>query len=273
MPDFKTSDGVRLHYDDEGAGQVILCLPGLTRNGSDFDYVAPYLSEFRVIRLHPRGRGKSDWADPETYQIPVEARDVMELLAHLKLEQVAIIGTSRGGLLAMALAATVKAKLCGVCLVDIGPVIEEAGLEKIRGYIGKDPMAATFDEAATARARIFTDFKNVPEERWLEEAERAYTQTDEGLKIFYDPNLAEVFSDANAVPAPDLWPLFDALADLPLALIRGANSTLLSMDTVHEMQRRRPDMIFANVPDRGHVPFLDEAEALDVLNDWCAELP
>jgi len=273
MPTFDTSDGIRLHYDDEGTGTAILCLPGLTRNGSDFDYVAPYLSDYRLIRLDARGRGRSQWADPETYQLPVEARDVIELLAHLKLERVAILGTSRGGLIAMALAATVKDRLTGVCLVDIGPVIEARGLEAIRGYIGKNPEARTLEEAAAARAALFPDFANLPEGRWLEEAERHFTQTEDGLEINYDPRLAEVFTDANASPAPDLWPLFDALEGLPLALIRGANSNLLSEATAAEMRTRRPDMIFADVPDRGHVPFLDEPEALDALNDWCMELP
>lgn len=97
MPDFTTFDGLRLHYEDQGEGQPILCLSGLTRTTQDFQYLAPHLSNARLIALDYRGRGKSDWADPSTYTVPVEGRDVIELLDHLGLEQVSIIGTSRGG--------------------------------------------------------------------------------------------------------------------------------------------------------------------------------
>ncbi len=173
----------------------------------------------------------------------------------------------------MALAATVKDKLSGVCLVDIGPVIEEKGLAAIRAYIGKNPSAATLQDAAATRASYFPDFVDVHAERWLEEAERHYIETDEGLTINYDPRLAEVFAKASDAPAPNLWPLFHALDGIPLALIRGANSNLLSPETTAEMARRRPDMILAEVPGRGHVPFLDEPEALDALNEWTALLP
>jgi pimeloyl-ACP methyl ester carboxylesterase len=76
-----------------------------------------------------------------------------------------------------------------------------------------------------------------------------------------------VLSDASDL-APNLWPLFDAIGDVPLALIRGANSDLLTPETAAEMRQRRPDLIFAEVPGRGHVPFLDEPEALDALSTW-----
>ena len=74
--------------------------------------------------------------------------------------------------------------------------------------------------------------------------------------------------DGGAQPAPDLWPLFDALAGLPLACIRGANSDLLAPETYVEMKKRRPDMIAVEVPGRGHIPFLDEPESLDALRRW-----
>lgn len=269
MPDFTTSDGLRLHYEDEGAGTPILCLSGLTRNSTDFDYVRPYLEGHRVIALDYRGRGKSQWAkDWETYTIPVEARDVLELMAHLELDQVAVLGTSRGGLIAMALAAIAKPKLMGVCLNDIGPEIAEAGLENIRDYIGQNPDQATYDEAVAMRAKLLPGFDGVSEERWREEVEKHYVETDEGLKINYDPKLADAVIAAGAQPVPDLWPLFDALKGLPVCLIRGANSNLLTPETAAEMQRRNSDMIFADVANRGHVPFLDEPGSLDALNEW-----
>ncbi len=272
MADFEGVGGTRLHYTDEGTGAPVLCLSGLTRNGTDFDYIAPHLSGVRLIRMDYRGRGKSDWAAPETYTIPTEGMDAVMLLDHLGLDRAAILGTSRGGLIAMGLAATVKARLTGVCLVDIGPELATEGLDAIRGYIGRNPSQKTHAEATSMRAELMAGFEDVPDSRWAEEVAKHYTQTPDGLIINYDPKLREAVAAAGAAPAPDLWPLFDAMADLPLAAIRGANSNLLSAETFAEMQRRRPDMIAAVVPGRGHVPFLDEPEAVAAIQHWIGEV-
>ena len=106
MAFFQTSDGLKLYYTDEGEGLPLLCLSGLTRTGGDFDYVAPHLPNVRLIRMDYRGRGQSEWGDHTTYSIPVEARDAVELLDHLGVDKAAVLGTSRGGLIAMMLAAT-----------------------------------------------------------------------------------------------------------------------------------------------------------------------
>ncbi|MCF6445601.1 alpha/beta fold hydrolase [Nereida sp. MMG025] len=272
MPTFTAHDGITLHYTDHGEGTPILCLSGLTRNGQDFNYVAPHLADHRVIRLDYRGRGKSDWADPATYQIANEARDVLDLLDHLGLEQTAILGTSRGGLIAMVLAAIAHDRLTGVCLNDIGPELDPRGLDVIMNYIGKNPSQKTWADAAAIRGDIMRGFANVPLSRWQDEVRTLFHQTPDGLHITYDPALADAVAAAGAQPAPDLWPLFDALAGLPICAIRGANSDLLSAQTLADMRKRRPDMITATVPDRAHIPFLDEPEALDALQKWTALL-
>jgi pimeloyl-ACP methyl ester carboxylesterase len=270
MPEFRTSDNLRLWYEDQGDGQPLLCLSGLTRNSTDFDYVLPYLlGEHRVIRLDYRGRGKSQRApDWKTYTIPTEARDVLELLDELGLAQVPIIGTSRGGLIGMALAMLAKDRLGGLCLVDIGPELAAEGLDVIKDYVGLNPSAKTYEEAALERATLMAGFDNVPAERWRDEVHHHYRETDNGLVINYDARLRDAVLDGGTQPMADLWPLFDALEGLPLACIRGANSDLLTPETLTEMARRRPDMIVAEVPGRGHVPFLDEPEALEALNEW-----
>lgn len=267
MPTFQSTDGLNLHYTDEGEGLPVIALAGLTRNGADFDHVAPHLP-VRLIRPDYRGRGQSDWAAPETYTIPQEAADVMALMDHLGLDRAAILGTSRGGLIAMMLAATIKDRLAGVALNDIGPEIAPQGLDVIMGYIGRNPAQKTYAEAAAFRDQYWTHFKNVPMSRWLQEVQAHYKETPKGLLIRYDPKLRDAVIAAGAQPTPDLWPLFGTLEGLPLALVRGANSDLLSPATANEMARRRPDMIRADVPDRGHVPFLDEPQALDALQAW-----
>ena len=274
MPRWTTFDGLSLHYEDEGRGLPLLCLAGLTRTARDFDYLAPHLPPLRLIRMDYRGRGLSDWApDATSYTGPTEARDVLALLDHLGLEKVAILGTSRGGLVGMTLAATAKARLLGLALNDIGPVIEPAGLERIKDYIGRNPAARTLAEAAAAMPRHNPGVHGVPPGRWMDEARHFFLDAGDRLTINYDPALREAFLAAFEGPPADLWPLFDACAGLPLALIRGANSDLLSTATAEEMVRRRPDMVFAEVPDRAHVPFLDEPESLAAIRAWLARLP
>jgi len=269
MADFTTSDGLRLHYTDEGTGLPILCLAGLTRTTLDFDYVTPHLSGHRLIKLDYRGRGQSDWdSDWKNYALPIECRDVLELMEHLSLDKVAILGTSRGGLNAMGLAAAAKDRLLGVALNDIGPVIEPAGLDIIRVYVGRNPAARTHKEMAATLTQIMVDFQGVPESRWLEEARKHYVEGPKGLSITYDPRLRDATLAAADEPPIDLWPYFDALAGLPVASLRGANSNLLGSGTFAEMRKRRPDMIAVEIPGRGHVPFLDEPESVAALKDW-----
>lgn len=273
MAHFTASDGVTLHYRDEGDGPPVLCLSGLTRNGDDFDYVAPHLADTRMIRLDYRGRGKSDWADPATYTVPREMADALELLDHLGLDRAAILGTSRGGLIALAMAATARDRLSGVCFNDVGPEIDQGGLAAIMAYLGRNPTWTSYAEATTARRDAMTGFAGVPESRWREEVERHYHQTPRGLSINYDPRLREAVEAAGeSATVPDLWPFYDALEGLPVAVIRGANSNILNRETMDKMQHRLTDVIAAEVPDRGHVPFLDEPEAVAALRAWVDRL-
>ncbi|MFK7874263.1 MAG: alpha/beta fold hydrolase [Paracoccaceae bacterium] len=269
MSTFTTSDGLSLYFEDTGEGLPVLCLPGLTRTTRDFDYVAPHLSDIRLITLDYRGRGKSDW-DPswQNYALPVEGRDVLELLAHLGLSKTAILGTSRGGLNAMGLATVTPDALLGVALNDIGPEIDAAGMAFIMTYLGINPVAKSHAELAATLAHVMTGFPNVPAGRWLAEAQTHYIATSDGLTITYDPNLRKAVQAIEDQPTPDLWPFFDAIPDRPFALIWGENSDLLKEPTVQEMQRRRPDMLLARVADRGHIPFLDEPESLTTLRAW-----
>ncbi|WP_104020296.1 alpha/beta fold hydrolase [Roseovarius nitratireducens] len=269
MARFATSDGLSLHYRDEGTGQPVLCLAGLTRNSADFDFMAPHLSDTRLIRLDYRGRGQSDHAaDFMSYNILTEARDATELLDHLGLDRVTIIGTSRGGLIAMALAHLHPGRLAGVVLNDIGPEVADTGIARIMDYVGREPDLPDLDAAAGALAHVHAAaFPGVPLARWRAQAEAMFFEKPGGgLGLRYDPRLRDALvGQAGAGGAPDLWQMFAALGGLPLAAIRGANSDLLSPETFARMQARHPGMIAATVPDRGHVPFLDEPQALAAI--------
>lgn len=266
---FTAADGARLAYCDEGAGLPVLCLAGLTRNMADFDYAAPHLPpDLQLIRMDYRGRGQSDFTGAATYTVPQEARDALALLDHLGVEKAAVLGTSRGGLVGLLLAATAHDRLLGLCLNDVGPVIERAGLERIIDYVGRNPNARTHAELAARMPAAMPGFANVPEGRWLADAKKHYQETGDGLRIRYDPALREAFLAAFEGKSPDLWPLWDATAGFPVGLIRGANSDLLSPEAYAEMRRRRPDGFYAEAPDRAHVPWLDEAESLGVVKGW-----
>ena len=280
MEHFTAGDGLRLAYDDRGAGPVLLCLPGLTRNMDDFEPVVDHFAHrARVIRMDFRGRGASGY-DPDYshYTVLQESQDVIGLLDHLGLDEAAILGTSRGGLVAMTLAATARDRLAGVCFNDIGPVIEPAGLAYIMGYLGLPPTDPDFDTAlCEIPKRMAGRFPNVPVETWASYIRRVWHVAEDGrLSLRYDPQLRDATLDqmkaAEGQPAPDLWPLFAALDGLPLALIQGANSDLLSPETAAKMRDMRPDMIFSDVADRGHVPFLDEPESLSVISQFLDRL-
>lgn len=272
MPSFTASDGTRIHYRDEGEGLPLLCLAGLTRNASDFDYVAPHLSGCRLIRPDYRGRGGSGWSGAETYTVPQEAKDQVELLDHLGVPAAAVLGTSRGGLIGMVLGASQRDRVLGLCLNDVGPALARDGLERIFDYVGRNPAAKTHADLAAAYPGAMPGFFNVPRERWLEEARKHYDEGPRGLTINYDPALRQAFLAAFEGDIPEVWSLFDALEGLPLALIRGANSDLLTAQSARRMREHRPDMIFAEVPDRAHIPFLDEPEALKALDLWLEKI-
>ncbi|OCX60943.1 hydrolase [Thioclava sp. SK-1] len=269
---FAAADGAMLAYSVEGQGVPVLALSGLTRNMRDFDYVAPHLRDVQLIRMDYRGRGQSAFTGAASYTVLQEGADALALLDHLGIKQAAILGTSRGGLIAMYLGMVAQARLLGVCLNDVGPKLETAGLHHIFDYIGRQPAAKTYDDLAAKLPALMAGFKNVPASRWAQEVRNQYDETPEGLRIKYDPALREPFLAAFQGDLPEAWPAFDALQALPVCLIRGENSALLSQATADEMRKRRPDMIFAQVPDRAHIPFLDEPAAVTALKAWIDKL-
>lgn len=275
---FTTSDGLGLAYDDRGTGLPVLCLPGLTRNMEDFEPLMAALDRpVRFVRIDPRGRGASDRpADFMTYNLVREGQDALELLDHLGIGRAVFIGTSRGGLITMLLAPRHGGRIAGAVLNDIGPDLDPAGLGRIMEYVGRPPAARTLDAvAATLAAVMAPQFPGLGAADWRPHAARWYEERDGAVHLRYDPRLRDaLIAQGGAGPGPDLWPFFEALAGRPVAVIRGANSDLLSAATLAAMQARLPGLIAATVPDRGHVPFLDEPEALAAIRcviDACTQ--
>jgi pimeloyl-ACP methyl ester carboxylesterase len=276
-------DGLRLHLREYGErtapGLPIVCLPGLARTAADFDALAAALADdlqqpCRVLALDYRGRGLSDHdPNPGNYSIPVELDDVLSVLTARAVGPAVFVGTSRGGLILMALAALRPGIIAGAVLNDIGPVIEPQGLMRIKGYVGKLPAPRDFADGAEILRRLFAaQFPNLGDADWLASARRTWREDDRRLVLTYDPRLAHALAAIDpGHPLPPLWAQFDALAQMPLMVIRGANSDLLSAATVEAMRARRGEMTLIEIPDQGHAPLLAEADTIARIAAFVAE--
>jgi pimeloyl-ACP methyl ester carboxylesterase len=275
-------DGLRLHvrsYRPRDAGGLpVVCLPGLARTEGDFAPLARALAADpeharRVIALDYRGRGRSDRdRDARNYSLPVELSDLLAVLTALEIGPAVFVGTSRGGLLAMLLASARPTAIAGVVLNDIGPVIEAKGLMRIRGYLGKLPQPKTVEEGGEILRRLFdAQFPTLTAGDWRTAASRMWEPRDGRLTLTYDVRLADNLMQTDLErPLPTMWKDFDALARLPLMLVRGINSDILSVDTVAAMRARRPDLVLRDVPDQGHAPLLAEPDVIGAIAAFVA---
>lgn len=274
-----SNDGLRLHYRAYAGPSdrpPIVCLHGLTRNARDWEPVADRLAgEWRIFALDMRGRGESAYAtDPMTYVPLTYLQDVEAFLADRAIERYVAFGTSLGGIVTMLQAATRPERLAGALLNDIGPVIEDAGVERIRGYVGKGGNFPTWLHAARSLQAGFGDiYPNWTLDDWLAMAKRLCKLTPSGRIAYdYDMRIAEPFRAPGGEGAVDLWPAFEGLADIPTLLVRGGHSEILSQATADEMQRRKPDLAVATVPGVGHAPVLDEPEAVAAIDQLLARI-
>jgi pimeloyl-ACP methyl ester carboxylesterase len=272
------SDGLRLHYRDypgPGSKAPLLCLHGLTRNSRDFAELGQhYSADRRVLALDFRGRGSSDYDPLPARYVPLTyAGDVIQLLDQLAVEEAVFVGTSLGGLVTMAIAAMAPRRIAGSILNDVGPELTDAGLDRIRTYVGNDVRFATWDEAAQAIAH---NNRHLPEsfthEDWVKMAHRACRE-DKGAIVFdYDMAIAVPFEAKGPAPRIDMWPLFKALGQKPLLVVRGERSDLLSDSALAKMGEAVPEMKSVTVSGVGHAPMLDEPEAVAAIDAFLAGL-
>jgi pimeloyl-ACP methyl ester carboxylesterase len=267
-------DGLKLHYRDYSGGDgkpPLLCLHGLTRNARDFaDFAERYSPRFRVIVPEFRGRGMSERDPLPARYMPLSyVGDVIELLDDLGIERAVFVGTSLGGLVTMAIAAMAPQRIAAAILNDVGPELEKIGLDQIQNYVGRGERFESWEEAAAAIERNQqAAFPNYSPEDWLAAAHR-HCREEKGKIVFdYDPAIAEAFKTVGAAPEVDLWPLFAALAQKPLLIVRGELSQLLSAETVRKMRDAAPGAEFVEVAGTGHAPMLDEPEAVAAIDGF-----
>lgn len=287
-----SADGLRLHYRDypgdtrpgdtrpgdarpgDARKVPVLCIPGLTRNARDFQPIADRLAgNRRVIVAELRGRGGSARSpDFETYSARVYLHDIRALLTALDLPRVALFGTSLGGIIAMLLAGGGDPRLAGVLLNDIGPVVEEAGLERIRDYIGAPTGWASWAEAARAMAKTHGHaYPDYGPADWEAMARRLCREDGGAIVGDYDPAIAILVAMPTPRPA-EPWTLIEGFRHMPGLLVHGALSDILSAETAAETMRRLPLMELATLPRVGHPPVLDEPEVTPAIDRLLARI-
>jgi pimeloyl-ACP methyl ester carboxylesterase len=277
-------DGLGLHVRDYGdrtwEALPVVCLAGLTRNSVDFHALAVALSSDaerprRVLALDYRGRGLSGRdADWKRYDVRIEAEDTLAVLAALGVEEAAFVGTSRGGLVSMAVAAMRPGVLKAAVLNDIGPVIEGRGLIRIRSYVGKLPPPRTMAEAAQLLRKISdAQFPALSEADWLALASGSWEEKDGKLVSSYDPALMKGLASLDLeAPLPQLWGLFEGLSDVPVLAMRGENSDLLAPETFAEMAKRHSRLARWTVRGQGHAPLLRDRPTTERVARFIAEV-
>ncbi|OYX70954.1 MAG: hypothetical protein B7Y95_14130 [Rhizobiales bacterium 32-66-11] len=274
---YPTADGLALFGRDwgvaradlpEGADLPVVCLPGVTRNARDFEALAGALVARgrRVVGLDFRGRGGSAFGPVATYTPAQEAADTIAALASLDISRAIFIGTSRGGLVMMVLSQARPDLMAAAVLNDIGPVIEKAGLARISGYVG----VPTFTDWPSTIARLKASqgflFPSLDDAGWERFARQIYRDDFGTPALAYDPALAVAFKAFDpAAELPDMWPGFEAMKDIPVMVVHGALSDILSADTVAQMAARHPGLAVHTVADEGHAPLLWDAATQDAI--------
>lgn len=281
---FTAPDGLNLYARDyapaDGPARLaVIAIHGLTRNSADFEAIAPLIAQSgrRVLAVDVRGRGLSERApDPMTYQPPAYARDVLALLEQTGIERAVFLGTSMGALITMALARMRSRVIAAAVINDVGPEVAREGLARIAAYSGQPVDTPTWAEAADYARRINgVAFPHYVDADWDRFARRIFREGPDGAPVLdYDPDIAvPIRAAGKSALVPNLWPAFRRLArGRPTLLIRGGISDLLSAEIAARMRRAAPSMHYAEVPEIGHAPMLDEPEARAALFAFLAEV-
>ncbi len=274
---FTTSkDGLKLYARDYGsriaALTPVVCLPGLTRNSKDFHELALHLCDKRrVLCLDYRGRGQSEYdRNYKNYSPLIEVSDTLDVMTAAGISHAVVIGTSRGGILAMIMAVMRPTVLKGVVLNDIGPEIAVEGLLRISGYIGNMPDPKNWAEAVGLLKKVTqAHFPTLDDDEWMTFARNTFRDDNGQPRCDYDPQLRHTLPkiiSSDDAEIPKMWPQFKALRNIPTLVIRGENSDLLTSETLKKMHKAHEDMTSITLKNRGHTPFLTEFEAVVAID-------
>lgn len=272
---FTAQDGLSLYYRDYGdplsQRRPLLCLGGLARNSKDFHRFAERLAgSRRVVCPDYRGRGRSDY-DPDwrNYRPETYVGDLFHLMAAAHLHKVVVLGLSMGGLLAMGLSVLAPSQIAAVILDDVGPEVSDAGVERIRAYVGRDHPQPDLASAVAECKRLFPNLGPTDEAAWRRFAEATFREGDDGLlHVDWDISLAKALSHNSH----DLWVYYRALRPFPALAFRGALSDVLSAETFARMAEVKPDLVAVTVPGVGHVPLLENPMVEQAIDGFLAQI-
>ncbi len=271
---YLSADGLKLSARDYGnplsPWLPVVCLAGFTRDSRDFHELALHLSTHRhrprrVVALDCRGRGRSQWArGTESYNPLTEMNDVLDGMAALNIPRAVVVGTSRGGIIGMLMGVARPATVAGLVLNDVGPVVDAQGLARIKTYVGRTPSPNDWADAAHLLRRIHgTSFPAWRDVDWDYFARLTFDDEDGQPVSAYDPKLAQTFDGLELDrPLPTMWDEFRALRDIPILVIRGVNSDLLSAETMARMSEEHPRVDTVTVAGEGHAPLLRYGQLL-----------
>ncbi|MGR4896170.1 alpha/beta fold hydrolase [Stenotrophomonas sp. LARHCG68] len=275
---WNSSDGLRLHARDHrpAAGTsprgTVVCIPGLTRNGADFDALATMLSArgWRVLAVDLRGRAGSARApDPSSYNPRTYADDLVALLRAQGIDRSVFIGTSLGVLVTITLATRAPGLIAAAVLNDAGPKVPRQALARIGKYAGKHlPPMDLAQAAAYAESIGKASFPRFGADDWRDMATRMFRQRDDGLlELDYDPAVIRTTRPwVLWLLRPLLWRAVRTLTgQAPTLIVRGALSDILPPDVARQMAATSANARLVEVPEVGHAPTLSEPEALQAI--------
>lgn len=269
---WESDDGLKLHaydYPSDSGKTPVICVPGLTRNARDFQHLgAEFPGARRIIMLDLRGRGMSEYSkDSSTYNPKQYVSDIIMLMDELKISKAIFFGTSLGGIVTMIMAKMHPERVAGALLNDIGPELDQQGLDRIASHVGQGRSFDTWAHAARDMAENNSDiFPDFTLKDWIAFAKKLYRMNSSGrVKLDYDMKIAEPFSSKGGGSGA-LWNAVENMKDIPTLILRGELSDLFSERVAREMLEKMDKAELVTVPRVGHAPTLEEPASLDAIH-------
>lgn len=257
-------------WGDSSNPNALLCAHGLTRNSGDFDYLCRKMEDqYHIVCPDMPGRGQSDWLAKDEYHYTVYIADAIALIARLGAKKIDWIGTSMGGLMGMILAAQPNTPIRKLVINDAGPAMSRETQISIGKYAGNDDRFNTFEEVVAYFKNLYSTWGKISDEHWINLARQSSRQLPDGIfSLAYDPAIvAPLKENLDALQDVSVWPIYEAV-QIPMLLLHGTESTILSSNLVEEMKQRNKNLEVIDFPGIGHAPSLTEESQVELIRTW-----
>jgi esterase len=264
-------NGLVLHYLDWGdaGAPPVVCVHGYTSSAEPFNSLARHFHDrFHIVVPDVRGHGESAWSPTGAYQYGDQVSDLAGFVDHLALTRFTLVGTSMGGIIAMAYAEAHAERLAGLVINDIGPDVEQ-GSQRITKMVGARPEEfATLEDAMAYRREISPVTASRPMDDQREIALGVLRQRPDGRWVWkMDPAYIQQRVQHGPPPRPALWPVLRRLP-CPTMVVWGTDSDVLSEAQAKRMVEVLPRGELVAVPGVGHAPTLVEPVVLTALEQF-----